>query len=156
MRRNRLWPYIFLNVFVSACVTISILVIYDRFFRPDAGTGGPPDSALSQTPLAGDINMEITSIIGAGIADSEILVLKNNGTESVAMSGWILRDGDGNVYTFPQLDINPGGTVQVHTVAGIDSAINLYWGLSTPVWRAGEAASLFDAQGSLRAAYTIP
>ena len=36
------------------------------------------------------------------------------------------------------------GAVQVHTVAGTDTVIDLYWGIGDAVWNSGEEARLFD------------
>ena len=153
--RRQLFLYILLNIFVSACVTGSILYFYDRTHR----TISSPINDTSLPVLAtasGEVSLQILSVVGAGVAESEMVVIQNNGPEAVILTGWHLQDADDNIYTFPQLSLYPGGSVQVHTAAGVDSAVDLYWGRLAPVWGSGEAVALFDPQGTLRAMYQIP
>ncbi|MEZ0395348.1 MAG: lamin tail domain-containing protein [Anaerolineales bacterium] len=159
MERRRLFPYLLLNVLVSAVVTGSILYFYDRAYRADCGRAPLiPTLPLpaNATPLADQVHVDIVSIIGAGSPVSEIVVIQNNGQEAVVLTGWRLQDSDGAVYLFPQLTLHPGASVQVHTASGTDTAIDLYWGGSTSLWQAGEIASLYDSQGILRALYRVP
>jgi len=153
--RRQLFFYILLNIFISACVTGSILFLYDRTHR----TISSPVSNTSLPVLAtasGEISLQILSVVGAGVAESEMVVIQNNGPEAVILTGWILQDDEDNIYIFPQLSLYPGGSIQVHTAAGADSAVDLYWGRLAPVWGSGETAALFDPQGTLRAMYQIP
>ncbi len=153
--RRQLFFYILLNIFISACVTGSILFFYDRTHR----TIGSPVSNTSLPVIAtasGEISLQILSVVGAGAAESEMVLIQNNGSEPVILTGWILQDNQDNIFTFPQLSLYPGGSIQVHTSAGANSAVDLYWGRLAPVWEAGETAALFDPQGTLRAMYQIP
>lgn len=159
MDRRRLVPYLLLNVLVSAIVTGSILFFYDRAYRLDCGRAPIiPTLPLpaNATPLADQIHVDIVSIIGAGSSVSEIVVIKNSGQQPVVLTGWRLQDSQGAVYLFPQLTLHPGASVQVHTTAGMDTAVDLYWGNTTSLWQSGEIASLYDSQGILRALYRLP
>ena len=100
--------------------------------------------------------MDILTVSGAGVVATEVVVIKNNGLQAVDLSGWTLRDADGAVYTFPTLTVYPQGMLKVHTASGVNTPLDLYWNRSSAVWEAGEIVSLFDAQGTLRALYTIP
>ena len=162
MDRRKLVYYLLLNAFVSACVTGTILFWYDRNYRalsqspvqqagPSSGNSGPANPDL-QT----DIPVNISSVVGAGAPDSEIVVVKFEGEGQLDLASWQLKDEDGNTYTFPKLTLYPSGAVQVHTVAGTDTVIDLYWGIGEAVWSSGENARLFDAQGNLRAVYRVP
>lgn len=164
MDRRRLILYLLLNVFVSACVTGGILFWYDRNYRsvslssiqpsiPSSNQGGA--TAVSFDPNV-DIPVEIVSIVGAGTLDAEWVIIRNMGTERLNLSGWRLLDADRHVFTFPNLTLNTGGAVQVHTVAGTNTVIDLYWGLNDPVWSSGEEAQLLDPGGNVRAVYTVP
>ncbi len=160
MDRRRLLFYLLLNVLTSICVTSAILFWYDRNYRAvtqpavqqvlSSGNGGP--TADLQT----DIPVKISSVIGAGTVNAEIAVVRFEGKGQLSLAGWQLKDGDGNTFTFPQLTLYPNGAVQVHSIAGTDTVIDLYWGLRDPVWQAGEDAKLFDPQGNLRAVYPVP
>ncbi|MBN2388768.1 MAG: lamin tail domain-containing protein [Anaerolineales bacterium] len=159
MERRRLIGYLLLNVLVSAIVVGMILFFYDRTYRSDCAQlpQVPPFRlAPDATPVTGEVRVDIVSIIGAGAAESEIAVVRNNGAESIVLTGWRLQTGGGGVYTFPQLTLYSGGSVQVHTISGEDTPVDLYWGRPSPAWGSGEIASLYDSQGILRALYRIP
>ena len=162
MDRRKLVYYLLLNVFVSACVTGTILFWYDRNYRvvsqspvqQAVPSGG--DSIPENTDLQTDIPVKISSVVGAGTLDSEIVVVKFEGEGQLDLASWQLKDEDGNTFTFPKLTLYPNGAVQVHTVSGTDTVIDLYWGIGEAVWNSGENARLFDAQGNLRAVYRVP
>lgn len=154
MKRHwRLIAFILLNVVVSACVTGAVLYIYDRTSQAACLPAG---STQLTVPGSENVRLEVVSVIGAGVVSSEVVVIQNAGQEAVFLTGWFLQDGEGNTYTFPQLSLNPGGTVQVHTAEGEDSALELYWGRSQAVWESGEMAILLDPYGSPHAFYRIP
>lgn len=157
--RSRWFYFIILNIIVSATVTFAVMYYYDHYFT------STPVSILSDTIPAptsiqqiefGDVQMEIVSVIGTGVAETEVAVLRNNGQDAVLLTGWILRNSEGTSFTFPQVKMFKDGMIQVHTSAGVDSPVDLYWGRTQPVWQSGDVASLFDTQGSLRASYVVP
>ena len=163
MDRRKLAYYLLLNVFVSACVTSGILFWYDRNYRavnqssvqqvaPADGDSNPVSTLNPQT----DIAIKISSVVGAGTLGAEIVVVKFEGEGQLDLASWQLKDEDGNTFKFPQLTLYPNGAVQVHTVTGTDTVIDLYWGIGDAVWSSGETARLFDAQGNLRAVYRVP
>jgi Lamin Tail Domain len=164
MDRRRLILYLLLNVFVSACVIGGILFWYDRNYRSVSVSSVLPAAAVnsqSGAPAASfdpnvDIPVEIVSIVGAGTLNAEWVIVRNAGGESLNLSGWQLKDSDRNVFTFPNLTLNTGGAVQVHTISGTNTVIDLYWGLTNPVWESGEEAQLSDPGGNVRAVYTVP
>ncbi len=162
MDRRRLAYYLLLNVFVSACVTSTILFWYDRNYRaalaPVGGVvqpGDPASPAESLNPQT-DIPIQIESIVGAGTLNAETAVIHYSGDGQLDLAGWQLKDEDGNTFTFPQLTLYQNGSVQVHTSTGSDTVIDLYWGVSEPVWNSGENARFYDSQGNLRALYRVP
>ena len=140
MDRRRLALYLLLNVFISACVTGAILFWYDRNYRSTTLSSVQPasvsndQSALQQTfnPQV-DIPVEIVSIVGAGTVNAEWAVVRNAGTEPLNLANWELKDSNRNVFTFPNLTLNNGGAVQIHTIAGTNTVIDLYWGETEPV-----------------------
>jgi len=163
MDRRKLIYYLFLNVFISACVTGTILFWYDRNYKAvnqssvqqavaASGNSAPVSTINPQT----DIAVKISSVVGAGNADSEIVVIKFEGDGKLDLTSWQLKDEDGNTFKFPQLILYPNGAVQVHTATGTDTVIDLYWGIGEAVWSSGENASLYDAQGNLRTVYRVP
>jgi hypothetical protein len=84
-------------------------------------------------------------VIGAGTLNAEVVVVKFEGEGQLNLQGWQLKDDDGNTFTFPQLTLYKNGAVQVHTLSGTDTVIDLYW---KQVRRCGvrEDAKLFDSE----------
>lgn len=166
MDRRKLIQYLLLNVFVSASVTGGILFWYDRNYRAigpppvlqvQATSAGSDNSAPApNTEIQTDIPVKISSVVGAGVLASEIAVIQFQGDGQLDLTAWQLKDEDGNTYTFPKVSLYPGGAVQVHTAAGSDTVIDLYWGTGEGIWSSGEEARLFDSQGNLRAVYRVP
>ncbi len=162
MDRKKLIQYLLLNALVSATVTGGMLFWYDRNYRatiqPAVVQATPITNSSSATneELQTDIAIKISSVVGAGTLESEIVVVKFEGEGQLNLSAWQLKDDNGNTFTFPQLTLYQNGAVQVHTIAGTDSVIDLYWGIGEAVWSSGENASLYDSQGNLRAVYKVP
>lgn len=163
MDRRRLFYFILLNIFISACVTGTILFWYDRneratasapaFIPPaqlDAGASAP-GADLNST---GDI--QIVSVVGADNLGAEVVILRYLGDGQVDLSNWQLRDENGNLFLFPAITLVKEGAVQIHTAAGTNTVVDLYWNMTAPIWKSGETASLYDADGILRAAYKVP
>ena len=152
--KRRLFSYILLNIFVSALVTATVIYFYDRYHQVEC----VPSLAIVGTtsPNSRDITVDIVGVIGAGSLPDERMIIRNNGTQTLDMTGWSLSDANGLAYTFPQLTLYPGVNMQLHTKSGKDSPTDLYWGLGSPVWNSGELAALYDGQGIARAFYRIP
>ena len=163
MDRRRLLLYLLLNVFISACVTGAILFWYDRNYREaslsSVQPAAPPDSGSAPEATLdpqSDIPVQIVSVIGAGTLNAEWVVVSYKGEDQINLANWELRDGDRNVFVFPQLILHTNGAVQIHTASGTNTVIDLYWGLRDPVWDSGEEAQLSDPSGNVRAVYKVP
>jgi competence protein ComEC len=60
---------------------------------------------------------------------------RNVGDEALDLSGWTVRDDVGKTYEFPDgFVLEAGASVRLHTGSGTDTATDLYWGASQPVW----------------------
>jgi hypothetical protein len=164
MNRRRIFLYLLLNVFVSACVTGAILFWYDRNYRasliPVPQAAAPAQGAttvpLETLPPDADVPVEIVSVVGAGSLGAEVVVVRYNGEGQLGLANWQLKDDNGNTFTFPQLILYTDGAVQVHTASGSDTVVDLYWGQRDPIWESGEVAKLIDPQNNLRAIYRVP
>ena len=164
MDRRKLIQYLLLNVFVSASVTGGILFWYDRNSRAVtqpavaqvAPVSGDSSAPAASADLQTDIPVKISSVIGSGVLTSEVVIIKFEGEGELDITSWQLKDDSGNTYTFPNVTLYPSGAVQVHTIVGTDTVIDLYWGIGDAVWSSGEEARLFDSQGNLRAVYRVP
>lgn len=164
MDRRRLFLYLLLNVFISACVTGAILFWYDRNYRSVSVSAVqpaiPPENqqVVSDATLSPqtDIPIEIVSVIGAGTLSAEWVVVSYKGEDQINLASWELRDDDGHVFVFPQLVLHTDGAVQVHSVSGTNTVIDLYWNAGDPIWDSGEEAKLVDPNGNVRAVYKVP
>ena len=152
MTRRRLVLYLLLNALVSALVSGTILFFYDRTIRKtDCGTSGKLPTIASVSVYA-----DVLSVTGAGVLASEFVTIQKNGDTALLMTGWTLKDNQGSIFTFPQLTLYPGGTVQIHSGPGNDNAADLYWRLSAPVWKSGALVALYDTQNIARSFYRVP
>ena len=100
--------------------------------------------------------IEIVAVIGAGDLNSERVQIRGTGAVPLLLTGWQLGDEDGNLFTFPQINLYNDGAVELYSKAGVDTVVSLYWGRSEPIWNSGEVVTLFDANGQIQAAYQVP
>jgi hypothetical protein len=161
MDRRRLLYFLLLNALVSACVTGTILFLYDRNLKATssipayAPQSGPEAGASSPNLIASD-EVQIVSIVGADNLGAEVVILRYVGAGQIDLSSWQLKDESGNLFIFPSITLVNGGAVQLHTAAGTNTVVDLYWNLSAPIWKSGETASLYDASGELVVTYKVP
>jgi LysM repeat protein len=120
-----------------------------------AEAGATATGLPTPLPSTGERQVEIVEIVEAGVTESEGVVVSNVGAQRVDMLGWTLNDGDGNVYTFPNVWLWPGGNITVHTRIGTDSTTEFFWSKLVPIWSAGEVATLKDAEGNVVATLTV-
>lgn len=162
MERRNLVYYLLLNVFISACVTSAILYWYDRNYRsvslPQANVAAASAGAtgVAGASTAAQGTMRIVSVIGAGVLNVEAVVVQYNGEGELDLTGWHLKDAAGHSYTFPPFKLFKNGAVQVHTAAGTNTAIDLYWGERQAVWQSGQAVLLTTPEGAAQDSYPVP
>jgi LysM repeat protein len=128
------------------------------------GTEGEP-TATSQpgpqlptaTESSGGENQGIVihGIEGIGNLESERVRILNEGGE-INLAGWMMDDGEGNIYVFPSLRFRTVGMIVVHTKEGEDTVIDLYWGLDEPIWAPGKVITLRDDSGEAQSTFQIP
>jgi hypothetical protein len=169
---KRVIPFLILNIIISAATTLTVLLLWDRTLRPVqplpvsvAGSGGIPPALSSPQPQPeGEATLPpleepvilIETVIGAGDLQNEAVLLKRVGEGELLLTGWKLTNGRGAEYTFPYLLLNKNGAVRLYSRAGNNTVMELYWGANQAVFRSGDVVSLYDWQGNLRAAYTLP
>lgn len=177
---KRLILYLFVNVVISACTILSILWLWDRPDKPlqNLFSGKPvavinatnvPDNsapAVASTPEPTKVArpseypkglIKIENIVAppGGSAADEVVVLQRTGSGVLQMEGWKLEDTNGNIFTFPELQLFEDGAINIHTSAGIDTVIDLYWNKTDPVWQIGETATLLDPLGNIQATFQV-
>jgi len=170
-RWKRAFPFILLNIIVSALTTLAVLWWWDNYQRPAFLNGLPlsvglqegtnPSDSISQDSLdhsggTGKAEISILSVIAAGDPTNESVLIKQAGEGETWLTDWRLFDQDGNTFVFPELLLNQNGAVQVFTRPGMNTVIELFWGLQEPVWSSKEMVTLVDNQNSIRATYQIP
>lgn len=174
--RSRKSPlgYIILNIFISAATTLLVLVIWNQLHKTDLpkpsgsleGYALPPTQVqptlaacpadLADLPPIDQSVIQIENIIGSGDVQNEIVELKRVGNGQLCLTGWTLKDQEGNTFIFPNLVLNSEATIDVNTRTGRNSVTELYWGLQSPAWKSGETATLVDTGGNIRAVFVIP
>ena len=56
----------------------------------------------------------------------------------------------------PSLELHGQGAVNIYSKEGSSSPIELYLGLTEPIWEPGETVSLIDPNGIVHDTYQIP
>jgi LysM repeat protein len=134
------------------------------FYSPSEETATAEAEAIATAtapstplPLAGELKIVISEIIGVGDVNQERLVILNEGDRLADMQGWTLSDANGNVYAFPNFRLWAGGSATVHTRIGQvgNPPANFYWGKLEAIWSPGEIATLKNSLGEIIATYTI-
>ena len=171
--RNAEKPYTLITVNDSASPVVSsptIEIDYNILMTPT-----PPiqvnnpinSSATSQVtadvtnqptiPPVRDLLVSISDVIGTGDINSEAVYIKSNADTAVQLENWTLEDADGNVYTFPNIQIiRKGIIVPLYSRSGHNTPFELYWGLTEAAWQSGETVVLKDPDGNIQATYRIP
>ncbi len=111
---------------------------------PGNAAGGEP------TPTAVVIQgVEISAIEGGGDLNAESVLVVNDSDRAFTLQGWQLAREGGPAYTFGNTPLFPGGSVRIHTRAGDNTSIDLYWGQTEAVWQSGTVAQLLSAPGAV-------
>jgi LysM repeat protein len=135
---------------------------------PSTPTAGPPaETPLEPSPAtapptllptltpSGPPLIEISQVLGSSELAAEIVIVRNRGG-TTSLEEWTLSDAEGNIFTFPAITLFTDAEVRVHSIAGIPTPSDLYWGRATPAWSGGELATLRDAVGNVVDTYIVP
>ncbi len=87
--------------------------------------------------------------------NQEYIVIRNSGTQSMKMTGWVLHDaprlGVTHKYVFHTFTLKPGKSVRVHTGSGTNTATDRYWGETVYVWGDdADTATLQNKAGTVK------
>lgn len=89
-------------------------------------------------------------------ATPEHVVFENRGNAALDLTGWTVADEAGHSYQFPDgFALAAGDRVTLYTSEGSDTATELYWGRSSPVWNnTGDTVVVTDADGDTVVSHT--
>ena len=136
-------------------MSVEELVAVNGFARPQPLGAGE----VLRIPVHPKGTVIIDSVIGAGDLATERVLLKHRGEGELSLVGWRLEVESGETFIFPQfpqMTLFGGGAVNVYSKAGVDTVVDLYWGLEYPLWHSGATLTLRDTQGNIRDEYTVP
>lgn len=112
-----------------------------------------PDAALpaaTATPIASSVatGIRLAAVENAGNLAAEAIGVSNDSDLAVNLQGWRLEREGGPAYSFGNILLFPGSGIKLHTGAGTDSSVDVYWNQSASIWPAGAAARLINPQGA--------
>ncbi len=127
-----------------------------RLIIPDAAAALLP--AATATPIASTVTsgIRLANVEGAGALEAEVVSVGNDSDLAVNLQGWRLEREGGSAYTFGNLLLFPGSGLKVHSGAGADSSVDVYWNQPASVWSSGAAARLLNPQGAEVSRLSIP
>jgi LysM repeat protein len=134
---------------------------------PPTPTAIQPTATISPTPTrtptatlpptAVNARVAIVAVRDAGSITNELVEIRNTDAAVVDLSGWTLRDTDGNEYTFPaERRVFGGGSLTLFSRVGEDTAIALFWDRQQAAFSRGDVVTLYDSQGRAQSSFTVP
>lgn len=160
MRANGITDPDYISVGQRLLIPAGASAVITRVLEPTHTPAAPPTPLSTSTPAeptprpAGP-SLQITAVIGAGDIEQEALFLTNAGAAALDLKGWTVSDGRGHVYRFPAVTLKGHGTMILHTGAGQDDEVNLYWGLDAALWEKGTTVFIKDAGGRSIVQYAV-
>ncbi|MGB2965495.1 MAG: lamin tail domain-containing protein [Anaerolineales bacterium] len=170
---KKLTFYVVLNVVVSAVTILAVLYLWENTrLKNLLIDGSGPAAEISRSDSSGDpveetsnLKIEIGEVGGVGNLATEYIRLTRPGTDAedtISLKDWQIKDEDNHKYSILEqsglasLELHSQGAVNIYTKAGDSNPIELYLGLSDPIWQPGETVTLLDPQGEIHDTYLIP
>lgn len=123
---------------------------------PTAVPDIPPTPIPTETFEQGEVIIEISEVVAPGTLNAEAVSIVNLGSRPVSLEGWQLSDSEGRTFIFPAITLfGDGAGILLHTEVGQSTALDLYWGLTEPIWQAGDVLVLQDTNGTEQATFTV-
>lgn len=162
---KRLWPYLLLNIAISALTMLTVLLIWnathhETFLADQTGVqAGIPTATGAPTQTLPAIDQELFSVdavIGTGDLTNEYIQITYLGDAALDLQGWQIMKGSQVIFTLPAYTVYKGGGFNIYSKAGTNSAIDLFIGKSGAIWMSGDTLKIKDTDGNLRLNYRIP
>ncbi len=170
---KKLLVYIVINIVVSAITILGVLFLWENtrlknlFFNSGDQPAGEISDGESLSPEEAPANLviEIGEVGGVGNLATEYIRLIRSGseiTETVSLTDWRIRDENNHNYDIldqsglASLELHSQGAVNIYSKEGASNPIELYLGLSDPIWEPGETVTLIDPDGEVHDTYLIP
>ncbi|NJN94215.1 MAG: LysM peptidoglycan-binding domain-containing protein [Anaerolineales bacterium] len=118
---------------------------------------GPTPTVLPTftPPPFDEIKVVVSEIIGPGDLFQETLVILNQGA-GTSLKNWKLEGSPLGVVTFPDIFLFSGGSIRIHTVAGENTASDLYLNQGEAAWPPGTTIILSNASNAEISRFTVP
>lgn len=81
----------------------------------------------------------------------EYIQVKNTGTKTLTLTGYVIRDNGPQKFTFPKgTKLAPGKTLTIRSGKGKNTSSTLYWNTSSYIWNnTGDTARLYNSKRTL-------
>ncbi len=170
---KKLLFYLGLNIIVSFVTVMGAHYLWEKTqlkdFLLESGSTSPGNGSTVEEEANGEINpdllIEIGEVGGIGNLATEYVRLTRPNSDpgdTVSLQGWRLVDENEHDYVIleqsglPSLDLHGQGAVNIYSKEGASNPIELYLGLSEPIWEPGETVTLLDPDGNPHDTYLIP
>lgn len=154
MSNKRYW--IFALSIALGMLSIASVTLANTLYFPFVSKGVTATPTVTQTPTitptprAAVVITFIEADPPGPDVESEFVTIRNQTGATVNMTGWRLVDNTRNTFTFPNFSLGAGRTVNVWSKTGTNTAADLFWGRTTPVWdNIKDCAFLYTNNGSL-------
>ena len=102
---------------------------------------------------AGAVSVRISAVIYPGQQSREVIVIVNEGNDT-NLNGWTIVSPRGKTFTFGNLTLYKDSFINVHTTNGDNTATDLFWNETAPVWASGDNVALKQGNTSV-ATYAV-
>lgn len=156
---KRLWPFLLLNIIVSAATVLTVLSIWNAV-HPCTISAKSLAAAAKATPTAtlppmDETLFKVEKVIGTGDLENEHIHFIYLGSEPLNLQNWQIHMSGEN-YIFPAFVIFKGGAFDLYSRSGVNTTLSLYMGQNTALWSSDSHVILLDPAGNKRLTYTVP
>lgn len=169
---KKLIVYVVLNVIVSAVTILCVLYLWETtrlknllIDRGPVAEVSQPDTASEQPADSPKLLIEIGEVGGVGNLSTEYVRLvrpESSEAETISLQKWRIKNENNHNFSILEqsglasLELHRQGAVNIYSKSGTSNPIELYLGLSDPLWQPGETVTLIDPQGEVHDTYLIP